>query len=135
MNLTAPLVPNVAAAVPGILGLCDRGWPHRGGHCDPDGRYARLAAILLTVMFASFTLLVHVPMLLAALQPYELERERPESRPDRRRLGRGGLTAASAPRRGPIESVTGAGPAGASSGLPQPLGSPVFPEIALYVPQ
>jgi len=41
------------------------GWPHRGGCCDPDSVQARLAAILLTAMFASFTPLVHVPLLLA----------------------------------------------------------------------
>ncbi len=33
-----PAGPEVAAAHAGVLGLCDRGCPHRGGHCDPDRR-------------------------------------------------------------------------------------------------
>ena len=33
-----PAGPQMAAAYARVLGLCDRGWPHRGGRCDPDGR-------------------------------------------------------------------------------------------------
>ena len=38
MNLTIPYVPEMAAAYAGVLGLRDRGGPHRGGRCDPDRR-------------------------------------------------------------------------------------------------
>ena len=33
-----PVGPQMAAAYARVLGLCDRGWPDRGGRCDPDGR-------------------------------------------------------------------------------------------------
>jgi uncharacterized membrane protein len=65
MNLTAPLVPK-------FLPLGQEFWAYATGlaHIAAglailSGVQARLAAILLTVMFASFTPLVHVPMLLA----------------------------------------------------------------------
>lgn len=65
MNLTAPLVPQ-------WLPLTQEFWAYATGiaHIAAGvailtGVQARLAAILLTAMFASFTPLVHVPMLLA----------------------------------------------------------------------
>jgi uncharacterized membrane protein len=65
MNLTAPLVPK-------FLPLGQEFWAYATGlaHIAAglailSGLQARLAAILLTVMFASFTPLVHLPMLLA----------------------------------------------------------------------
>jgi uncharacterized membrane protein YphA (DoxX/SURF4 family) len=65
MNLTAPLVPKWLP--PGqefwatATGVCHIA----AGVAILTGMQARLAAILLTVMFASFTPLVHLPMLLA----------------------------------------------------------------------
>jgi uncharacterized membrane protein len=65
MNLTAPLVPK-------WLPPTQEFWAYATGVCHIaagvailTGVQARLAAILLTVMFVSFTPLVHVPMLLA----------------------------------------------------------------------
>jgi uncharacterized membrane protein YphA (DoxX/SURF4 family) len=65
MNLTAPLVPKWLppsqefwAYVTGIAHIA-------AGVAILTGVQARLAAILLTIMFASFTVLVHVPMVLA----------------------------------------------------------------------
>ena len=65
MNLTAPLVPK-------FLPLGQEFWAYATGigHVAAglailSGVQARLAAILLTAMFASFTPLVHLPMLLA----------------------------------------------------------------------
>ena len=95
MNLTVPLVP-------GWLPPTREFWAYATGigHIAAGlailtGVQARLAAILLTVMFACFTPLVHVPHApRRSRQPDELERERPESRPDRRRVGRGGFAGA-----------------------------------------
>jgi uncharacterized membrane protein YphA (DoxX/SURF4 family) len=65
MNLTAPLVPK-------WLPPTQEFWGYATGVCFVlagvallTGVQARLAAVLLTVMLASFTLLIHVPMLLA----------------------------------------------------------------------
>jgi len=65
MNLTAPLVPK-------WLPPSQEFWGYATGLCHIAAGVAiltvvqaRLAAILLTVMFASFTPMVHVPMLLA----------------------------------------------------------------------
>jgi uncharacterized membrane protein YphA (DoxX/SURF4 family) len=65
MNLTAPMVPR-------WLPLTPEFWAYATGVCHIaagiailTGVQARLAAILLTAMFVSFTLLVHGPMLLA----------------------------------------------------------------------
>jgi uncharacterized membrane protein YphA (DoxX/SURF4 family) len=65
MSLTAPLVPK-------WLPPTQEFWAYATGVCHIaagvailTGVQARLAAILLTVMFAAFTPLVHVPMLLA----------------------------------------------------------------------
>ena len=65
MNLTAPLVPK-------WLPPTQEFWAYATGVCDIAAGIAilvdvqaRLAAILLTAMFASFTPLVHVPMLVA----------------------------------------------------------------------
>jgi uncharacterized membrane protein YphA (DoxX/SURF4 family) len=65
MDLTAPLVPKWLPPTQAF-------WAHATGigHISAGiailtGVQARLAAVLLTFMFASFTVLVHVPMLLA----------------------------------------------------------------------
>ena len=65
MNLTAPLVPK-------WLPPSQEFWGYATGVCHIAAGIAiltrvqaRLAAVLLTIMFASFTPLVHVPMLLA----------------------------------------------------------------------
>ena len=65
MNLTAPLVPKWLPPSPEFWGYAT-GLAHiAAGLAILTGVQARLAAILLTVMYASFTPLVHVPMLLA----------------------------------------------------------------------
>jgi uncharacterized membrane protein len=65
MNLTAPLVPR-------WLPFSQEFWGYLTGVCHIaaglailSGVQARLAAVLLTVMFAAFTPLVHLPMLFA----------------------------------------------------------------------
>ena len=65
MNLTAPLVPS-------YLPPSQEFWAYATGICQIaagiailNGVWARLAAILLTTMYASFTPLVHLPMLIA----------------------------------------------------------------------
>ena len=70
MNLTAPLVPK-------WLPLSQEFWAYATGlaHIAAgvailSGVKARLATILLTAMFASFTLLVHLPMVLAKPSSY-----------------------------------------------------------------
>jgi uncharacterized membrane protein YphA (DoxX/SURF4 family) len=70
MNLTAPLVPKWLpptqefwAYVTGVSHIA-------AGVAILTGVQARLAAILLTIMFASFTPLVHVPMLVAGPSKY-----------------------------------------------------------------
>jgi uncharacterized membrane protein len=65
MNLTAPLVPKWLPLSQEFWGYAT-GLAHiAAGVAILTGVQARLAAILLTIMFASFTPLVHVPMLLA----------------------------------------------------------------------
>ena len=65
MNLTAPLVPKWLPPSQEFWGYAT-GIAHiAAGLAILSGVRARLAAILLTVMFASFTPLVHLPMLLA----------------------------------------------------------------------
>jgi uncharacterized membrane protein len=65
MNLTAPLVPKWLPPSQEFWGYAT-GLAHiAAGVAILTGVQARLAAILLTIMFASFTPLVHVPMLLA----------------------------------------------------------------------
>lgn len=65
MNLTAPLVPKWLPPTPEFWGYAT-GLAHiAAGIAILTGVQARLAAILLTVMFASFTPLVHIRMLLA----------------------------------------------------------------------
>ena len=65
MNLTAPLVPTWLPPSQEFWGYAT-GFAHiAAGVAIFTGVQARLAAILLTVMYASFTPLVHVPMLLA----------------------------------------------------------------------
>ena len=65
MNLTAPLIPKWLPPTQEFWAYAT-GIAHiAAGVAILTGVQARLAAILLTVMFASFTVLVHVPMLLA----------------------------------------------------------------------
>ena len=65
MNLTAPLVPKWLPPSQEFWGYATGVAHVAAGAAILTGVQARLAAILLTVMFASFTPLVHVPMLLA----------------------------------------------------------------------
>ena len=65
MNLTAPLVPKWLPPAPEFWAYATGVGHIAAGVAILTGVRARLAAILLTAMFASFTPLVHVPMLLA----------------------------------------------------------------------
>jgi len=65
MNLTAPLVPRWLPPTPEFWAYATGLGHIAAGIAILTGVQARLAAILLTAMFASFTPLVHVPMLLA----------------------------------------------------------------------
>jgi uncharacterized membrane protein len=65
MNLTAPLVPKWLPPSQEFWGYATGVAHIAAGLAILSGVTARLAAILLTVMFASFTPLVHLPMLLA----------------------------------------------------------------------
>jgi len=65
MNLTAPLVPKWLPPSQEFWGYATGVAHIAAGVAILTGVQARLAAILLTVMFASFTPLVHLPMLLA----------------------------------------------------------------------
>ena len=65
MDLTAPLVPKWLPPSQEFWGYATGLGHIAAGVAIVTGVQARLAAILLTVMFASFTPLVHVPMLLA----------------------------------------------------------------------
>lgn len=63
MNLTAPLVPKWLPPSQEFWGYATGLFHIAGGLAILTGVQARLAAILVTVMFASFTPLVHLPML------------------------------------------------------------------------
>ena len=65
MNLTAPLVPKWLPPAPEFWAYATGVGHIAAGVAILTGVQARLAAILLTAMFASFTPLVHLPMLLA----------------------------------------------------------------------
>jgi len=65
MNLTAPLVPKWLPPSQEFWGYATGLGHIAAGVAILTGVQARLAAILLTAMFASFTPLVHVPMLVA----------------------------------------------------------------------
>jgi uncharacterized membrane protein YphA (DoxX/SURF4 family) len=65
MNLTVPLVPRWLPPTQEFWAYATGIGHVAAGVAILTGVQARLAAILLTVMFASFTPLVHVPMLLA----------------------------------------------------------------------
>ena len=65
MNMTAPLVPKWLPPSQEFWGYATGVFHIAAGFAILTGVQARLAAILLTVMYASFTPLVHVPMLLA----------------------------------------------------------------------
>ena len=65
MNLTAPLVPKWLPPTQEFWAYATGVGHIAAGVAILTGVQARLAAILLTIMFASFSVLVHVPMLLA----------------------------------------------------------------------
>ena len=65
MNLTAPLVPKWLPPAQEFWAYATAVGHIAAGVAILTGVQARLAAILLTAMFASFTVLVHEPMLLA----------------------------------------------------------------------
>ena len=65
MNFTAPLVPKWLPPTQEFWAYATGVAHIAAGVAILTGVQARLAAILLTIMFASFTVLVHVPMLLA----------------------------------------------------------------------
>ena len=65
MNMTAPLVPKWLPPTQEFWAYATGVGHIAAGVAILAGVQARLAAILLTAMYASFTLLVHVPMLLA----------------------------------------------------------------------
>ena len=65
MNLTTPLVPKWLPPSPEFWGYATGVAHIAAGVAILTGVQARLAAILLTAMYASFTPLVHLPMLLA----------------------------------------------------------------------
>ena len=65
MNMTAPLVPTWLPPSQEFWGYATGVFHIAAGVAIFTGVQARVAAILLTVMYASFTPLVHVPMLLA----------------------------------------------------------------------
>jgi uncharacterized membrane protein YphA (DoxX/SURF4 family) len=65
MNLTAPLVPKWLPPTQEFWGYATGVGFIAAGVAILAGVLARLAAVLMTAMFASFTLLVHVPMLVA----------------------------------------------------------------------
>ncbi len=70
MNLTAPLVPKWLPPTPEFWAYVTGVGHIAAGLAILTGAQARLAAILLTAMFASFTPLVHLPMLLANPSSY-----------------------------------------------------------------
>lgn len=65
MNLTAPMVPSWLPPTQEFWGYATGVAHMAAGIAILTGVHARIAAILLTVMFACFTPLVHVPMLLS----------------------------------------------------------------------
>ena len=65
MNLTAPLVPHWLPPNPEFWGYATGIFHIAGGVALVTGFQARLAAILLTIMYASFTPLVHIPLVIA----------------------------------------------------------------------
>ena len=65
MNLTAPLVPKWLPPTQEFWAYATGVGHIAAGVAILTGVQARLAAILLTAMYASFTLMVHAPMLLA----------------------------------------------------------------------
>lgn len=66
MNLTAPLVPKWLPPNQEFWGYATGAGHIAAGLAILSGVQARLAAILLTAMYASFTFLVHLPMLAAS---------------------------------------------------------------------
>ncbi len=70
MHLTAPLVPKWLPSTPEFWGYATGVFHIAAGVAILTGVQARLAAILLTVMYASFTPLVHAPRLLADPSSY-----------------------------------------------------------------
>ena len=70
MSLTAPLVPRWLPPSPAFWAYATGVGHIAAGLAILTGVQARLAAILLTVMFAAFTPLVHLPLLLADPSSY-----------------------------------------------------------------
>ncbi len=67
MNLTAPLVPKWLPPSQEFWGYATGIFHIAGGVAILTGVMARLAAILLTIMFALFSVMVHIPMVIADL--------------------------------------------------------------------
>ncbi|MFL5296164.1 MAG: hypothetical protein ACJ798_07255 [Phenylobacterium sp.] len=65
MNMTAPLVPEWLPPSQVFWGYATGVFHIAGGLAILSGVRARLAAVLLTIMYASWTPLVHLPMLIA----------------------------------------------------------------------
>ena len=65
MNMTAPLIPKFLPPSQEFWGYATGVFHIAGGLALIANIWARLAAILLTVMYASFTFLVHLPMVIA----------------------------------------------------------------------
>ncbi len=115
MNMTAPLIPKFLPPSQEFWGYATGVFHIAGGLAIIANIWARLAAILLTVMYALFTFMVH---LLdgdrQSQRSFHLERERREYCADRRRLGRRGFA-------GATEGVRrGASPAPPSHSPPRP---------------
>ena len=113
LNLTAPLVPRWLPADAGVLGLCDRSRPHRGGSCDPrESTSAPRCDPAGGHVCVLHRVGASADALRRSIQSHELVRERLESRIDRVGLGGGGLARAwsapiSEPRR--LEARRGGG--------------------------
>jgi uncharacterized membrane protein len=65
MNMTAPLIPKFLPPSQEFWGYATGVFHIAGGLAIIANVWARLAAILLTVMYASFTFMVHLPMVIA----------------------------------------------------------------------
>ena len=72
MELTTPLVPQWLPPSPAFWAVATGVFHILGGLAILTGVRARLAAILLTVMYAAFTPLVHLPMLLSTPGNHEV---------------------------------------------------------------
>ncbi len=98
MNLTAPLIPHWLPPSQVFWGYATGVAHIAGGIALITGIQARLAAILTTVMYAAFTPLVHIPMLLSDPSRFWWERERAEPGACRRGMGGDGFAGTHPPR-------------------------------------